>query len=430
MLERLGPEAGDALDEFLALTLAHEREGPPSLLGFLAELEGQSLSIKRDMEAAGDAVRVMTVHAAKGLEAKIVFLPDTCAAPTGRHDPKLFALAAARANDPSLLAWSPKREHDPPGVAAARAALRQAALEEHRRLLYVAMTRAEERLYIAGFHGKNGRAEGCWYDMIEATDLGLVERPAPWGGSDTVRTRCDEGLVQPPAETLQPAATEDAIPDWLTSNPPREIAYAPPVKPSNALGAADQLPADPDGFGAGPRSRQRREAALAGRLAHRLLQHLPEVDPGARATAAARFLAAQGDGLDPLRREALVAAVLALMTDARLADLFGPESRAEVGLAGRATLAEGRSVAVTGQIDRIAVTSDAMLLADFKTGRPHGLDTVPDAYVAQLALYRSVVGSLYPGKPVRALLVWTEGPTVLELPPERLDAALATLAEA
>ena len=92
LLGRLGPEAGDAIDEFVALTLAHERDGAPSLMAFLARLDGVDLSIKRDMEAAGDAVRVMTVHAAKGLEAKILFLPDTCAVPSGRHDPALFDL--------------------------------------------------------------------------------------------------------------------------------------------------------------------------------------------------------------------------------------------------------------------------------------------------------------------------------------------------
>ena len=108
LIARLGPEAADAIDEFLRLALAHDREGPPSLAGFLAELAAADISIKRDMETAGEAVRVMTVHAAKGLEAKIVFLPDTCEAPSGRHDPKLFRL-----DDPAGLA--------PPRLDAAHA---------------------------------------------------------------------------------------------------------------------------------------------------------------------------------------------------------------------------------------------------------------------------------------------------------------------
>ncbi len=185
LLGRLGPEAGDAIDEFLALTLAHERDGAPSLMAFLARLDGTDVSIKRDMEAAGNAVRVMTVHAAKGLEAKIVFLPDTCGAPNGRHDPALFPLDDATP-DGNLLAWSPRAEADAARVAAARAQVRDRAVEEHNRLLYVAMTRAEEQLYIAGFCGEKGLGDGCWYRMIEAAELPFVQAPAPWDAAETV----------------------------------------------------------------------------------------------------------------------------------------------------------------------------------------------------------------------------------------------------
>ena len=101
-----------------------------------------------------------------------------------------------------------------------------------------------------------------------------------------------------------------------------------------------------------------------------------------------------------------------------------------MGLAGRAILGDGRTVEITGQIDRISVTDEAVLIADFKTGRPHPLATVPQAYVAQLALYRVAVAPLYPGRPVRAFVVWTSGPSVLELPAERLDGALGELVAA
>ena len=160
LVARLGPEANDAIDEFLRLALDFERDEPGSLTSFLAGVEKLDVSIKRDMEAAGDAVRVMTVHAAKGLEAKIVFLPDTCGAPTGRHDPKVFALTENEDADDASLVWSPKMDADPAPVARARDKLREAARNEHRRLLYVALTRAEERLYIAGFVGERGAGGG------------------------------------------------------------------------------------------------------------------------------------------------------------------------------------------------------------------------------------------------------------------------------
>ncbi len=426
LLARLGTEAGDAIDEFLALTLVHEREGPPSLLAFLSRLEQEDLSIKRDMEAAGDAVRVMTVHAAKGLEAKIVFLPDTCGAPSGRHDPKLFVLDDRDDPTSGHLAWSPRVELDPPPVATARAALRQAAVEEHNRLLYVALTRAEERLYIGGFHGPRGLPDGCWYAMIASSGLDLVDAPASWDAAITIREHADPGL-RAGAARADPPIPANPPPDWLFSRPAREIVYAPPVRPSNALAAADQQSLAPEGFDA-DRDDRRRNAALAGRLAHRLLQHLPAVSPERRRDVAIALL--QGQGLDQARQTALVDDVLRLLAAPNLRDLFGPSSRAEVGLAGRVQLASGQSVEIVGQLDRVAVTAAAVLIADFKTGRPHDLTTVQAAYVTQLALYRAAVAPLYPGLPVRAFLVWTTGPAVLELPAERLDKALAELASA
>ena len=427
MLERLGPEAADALDEFLSLTLSHEREGPPSLMGFLSRLEGESLSVKRDMEAAGDAVRVMTVHAAKGLEAKIVFLPDTCGAPSGRHDPRLFVLEPDGPGRPAHLAWSPRKDADPPPVAAARTALRQAAIEEHNRLLYVALTRAEERLYVGGAHGPRGKADGCWYDMILAGNADLAEVPAPWDPNETIRERRDAGLDAVSAEVPDPVPTPTPLPPWLFTTPAAEIVYAPPLKPSNPLGAADQQPQEPEGFGSIDRSDARRNAAIAGRLAHTLFQHLPALPPERRSAAAERLAAMHGGNLPAEQRNKTIADVLTAIADEAASILFGPDSRAEVRIAGRATLSDGREVAITGQIDRIAVTDHAILIADFKTGRPHDLDSVPTAYVAQLALYRAATAPLFPEKPVRAYLLWTAGPRLLEVPPETLDAALTAL---
>ena len=179
---RLGPEAADPIDEFLALALAHERREAPSLHNFLAEVEAADAEIKRDMEVETEGVRVLTVHASKGLEAPIVFLPDTCTAPNGRQDPKLMRLAPARPNDPPLYAWAKSASLDASALADARTAARKAAAGEHRRLLYVAMTRAAQRLIVAGYDGKNARPEGCWYNLVrDGLADSLVEAPAPFG---------------------------------------------------------------------------------------------------------------------------------------------------------------------------------------------------------------------------------------------------------
>ena len=419
MLARLGPEAGDAIDEFIRLTLTHERMSPPSLVTFLHELESAEIEIKRDMEAAGDAVRVMTVHAAKGLESKIVFLPDTMGSPSGRHDPKIFDLSETR--DGEWLVWARGSKHDPAALEAIRQSVRDAQDEEYRRLLYVAMTRAEERLYIAGFYGVQRPKKG-WYDIVRnALGPHCREEPSWWDASENV-LRFGPGMRLPSPE-IKPASIVAplALPDWLRRPAPFEAAPAPPVSPSTALAAADQNEVrEPAGADLAAAS-----AAIAGRLMHALLQHLPEIDPARRGDIGRRFLTARGAGLSGEQRERILIEALGLLDDPALADLFAPGSRVEVPIAGRLLRPNGKHVEIAGQIDRLSVLPDMVLAADYKTGRPRGGDETPEAYVTQLGLYRAVLSQLYPDRPVRALLVWTAGPAVVELDVAQLDAAVA-----
>ena len=415
-LARLGPEAGDALDEFLNLALAHEHARAPSLRAFLAEVAGLDVSIKRDMDLTSSFVRVMTVHAAKGLEAKIVFLPDVCSARVGNHDGALFPLAAP--NGDALIGWSPKKDFDCAVVAAARAARRQAAGEEYRRLLYVAMTRAEERLVIAGHRGARAFSLECWRAFVEASLIeDATEAPAPWGGDGKVlRFGKPETAPQAPLAADAPALPEAAAPPpaWLFAPAPAESPAAPPLRPSSALEGAD--PAPPTSA----HSPQRAQALEEGRLAHRLLQFLPDLPAAVRCEAALRDLAAQG--LPAERAEKLVGAVLAILDDPSLAPLFGPHSIAEARIAARIKCPGGGLVAIAGALDRLAETPDGIWLADYKTGAPRA-ESRP-VYVAQLALYRAAVAQLYPGRPVRCFLIHAAGPVVSEIPEGELDAAL------
>ncbi|MBX9761128.1 MAG: double-strand break repair helicase AddA, partial [Beijerinckiaceae bacterium] len=190
LLARLGPEAADAADEFLRQALDSETLGAPSLVNFLHAMKNSEQSIKRDMEAAGEAVRVMTVHAAKGLEAPIVFLPDTCGAPSGGHDPDIVQLQGG-----DLIAWRKGKKFDPQQLTDTLDNFRIAEEHEHRRLLYVGMTRAEERLYVCGYQGRNALKDGCWHKMISNALAGrLAPAPAPWSADDEV-LRCGEAAV-------------------------------------------------------------------------------------------------------------------------------------------------------------------------------------------------------------------------------------------
>jgi ATP-dependent helicase/nuclease subunit A len=413
-LARLGPEAGDAIDEFLNLALAHERARAPSLPAFLAEIEALDASIKRDMESGDSFVRVMTAHAAKGLEGKIVFLPDVCGAPSGRHDGGLFPLETS--DGQRFMAWSPREKADCAAVAESRAARRAEAEDEYRRLLYVALTRAEERIYVAGHRGKAEVQPQSWRGMIEAAwDEALHEAPSPWGGLDNVRRLGPPQPEAPPAPEMAPPRDDrPAAPAWMTMPAPSEHAVRPPLRPSSALDGAEER------GGWAPSEPQRARALEEGRLIHLLLQHLPDLPREARAAVAKKQIERQGLGE---RTEEIIRRVLDLLDDPRLAPLFGPASVAEVRLAAKIALPDGRHADISGAIDRLAETPEGVWIADYKTGAP------APGHAAQIALYRAAAKLLYPGRPLRCFLIYTSPLTVDELAPERLDAALAALAD-
>ena len=418
-LARLGPEAGDALDEFLNLALAHERARAPSLAAFLAEVESLDISVKRDMDMSESYVRVMTAHAAKGLEGRIVFLPDVCGAPGGHHDGKLFPVLAG---DGQLYpVWSPKKQNDCAAVAQARETRRKDAEAEYRRLLYVAMTRAEERLYIAGHRGKTEVSPASWRGMIDhALGPESVEAPAPWGGEDKV-LRFGASDVEPVAATDAAPVVDQkrkASPGWLFAPAPAEFSAPPPLRPSSALEGAESSASDAS-------LAPRRALALEqGRRLHRLLQFLPDLAPPLRRAAALRDLATQQ--VEPGQASEMIETILRVLDEPRLAPLFGAESIAEARIAATIAKPGGGQVEIAGAIDRLAETEEAIWIADYKTGEAKVEAKVETtSHIVQLALYRAALALLYPGKAVRCFLVWTSGPEVEEIPAGKLDAALA-----
>jgi ATP-dependent helicase/nuclease subunit A len=424
-LARLGAESGDALDAFLSAALDHERRHGPSLAGFLQHISDAATDVKRDLSSSAGEVRVMTVHGAKGLEAKIVILADLAPAPGAKRLPKILAIEPPRRQ--AVPIWPPASAEDASATAAAKARVIDQMVEEHHRLLYVAMTRAEDRLIICGAQAKGEAPEGSWYAMIAsglaASETGLREITE---GEDMIL----RFMTSPPrphaAAGGKPAAATEALPPpWLRTPPPREAEPAPPLKPSSALAAADA----PDRPADGPFLA---EAAAAGRFAHLLLQMLPEIAAGQREPVARALGLARAGALTASRRESIITEALALLADPTLAGLFEPGSLAEVPIAGTVDLGPGGRRPVSGQIDRLAVSADEVVIADFKTTArpPRDEAAIPETTLAQLAVYRALIGQIYPGRQVRALLVYTATLTRLEPDPARLDAVMARLGAA
>ena len=444
LLAQLGAEAADAIDEFLNLALVYDEDAPPSLQGFLDALRQRQRVIKRDLEHGGNQVRVMTVHGAKGLEAPIVFLPDTCSSRSGSTQGRLMTLAPPATtplrNAAAPIVWPVKGTSTVAAIAAARRDIKRQDDEERDRLLYVAMTRARDRLYVCGFQGKRGRDPGCWYDQILDGLAGLLETR-----TDTLDRPIQQLAAPQVAAPTQPKDDAGldggavALPEWASRRAPREPGVAIPITPSRLA------PLDVDGDGEpvevppapldSPRAGRAAPGTtvggpnrfLRGTLTHALLQHLPAIAPDRWEGAAADFVKERGAVLPTRIRASIVKETLAVLRDPSFAAVFGPQSRAEVAIVAEIPPSggSGAPVRIAGQIDRLAEVDGGVLIVDYKTNRPPPLDAaaVPRAYILQLAGYRMAVQRVFGAVPVRAALLWTEGARIMELPADVLDSA-------
>jgi ATP-dependent helicase/nuclease subunit A len=421
MLTRLGPEAAEAIDEFLDTALAYDREAAPSLQGFVNQLRAGDVEIKRDMEQERDEVRIMTVHGAKGLQAPIVFLPDTCMAPR-QQGIGLYPLP--RAGEPpdevGHLIWPPKGLSNLAGIEQSKQAVLRAEREEYHRLLYVGMTRAEDRLYVCGWEGLKRREKDVWYDLVNDGLAGHLTAQVGADGKPLRRMQTPQTECVKPPETKPEQIAPEPFPAWALASAPHERPR-PKLAPSRlSLGLEDAAEALPDQPPLGPLALSENGRYARGRLVHALLQHLPEVEAKDQERAARAFVAARGRGLPEDLEEEIVAESLAIVRDASFAPLFQPGSLAEVPVVARIG-----GYDLEGQIDRLARVDGGLLILDYKTNRPppKTLDEVATAYIAQLAGYRQALKGLYPDLPLRAALLWTDGPRLMEIPSTSLDNA-------
>jgi len=436
MLARLGSEAADPLDEFLNQALAYEAVGPPSLQGFLVTMGQARPEIKRDMEQGRDEVRVMTVHGAKGLEAPIVFLPDTCSTRSGRWPGSLLAVADAESEAGMLppFLWPVRGTSTVAAVDAARQVERQADKNELDRLLYVALTRARDRLYVAGFEGTREAPADCWYHLVRQGLEGRVVE-TPMGENRSVWRLESAQTVAPQAmaQLLSPSAGTVQAPTWIGRRAPAEADAGVPLRPSqlaplaeDAVGTKAKRPPPRAPAILSPHAMLEEGRFLRGTLTHALLEHLPAVGRDSRLAAALALLANRAPDLDIKIRSQIIAETLAVLEHPELSALFGPDSRAEVPIV--ATLPSrngaGPPLRLTGKIDRLVHTGTAVLIVDYKTNRPppRVVAEVAETYLLQLAAYRLGIAAIFPGLEIRAALLWTDGARIMEIPQLLLDA--------
>jgi len=408
LLARLGQEADDPINEFLRLTIDFEREHVPSLQGFLSWIETGRTQIKRDLEQGRGEVRVMTVHGSKGLQGNIIFLPDTCSVPTSRHESKLHWIQDP---EPALL-WGPTEDQKESRTTALAEENKQLRAQEYRRLLYVAMTRARDRLYISGWEGKSEPSDDCWYKLIEPAFKEIAKEVLTTTGesvfrlSNTQEESPDGKDVSPTRETCDVFSP----PVWALNTAPPEPKFTPPLSPSKLT---EDEPAVRSPFDENDGSRFKR-----GTLIHRLLESLPNLPQTKRAEAAFGYLARTVHGIDKHQQNTIAEEVLNVMEDPKFKVLFGPKSIAEVPING---VVRGR--VISGQIDRLAISGNKITIIDYKTNRlsPQTAKSVSPVYLRQMAVYRSLLREVYPGRKVVCILAWTHTICLMTLPDELLD---------
>lgn len=436
-IARLGAVAGDALDEFINLSLQYDELEPPSLQGFLSWLRRSGAEVKRDMEKGRNEVRVMTVHGAKGLEADIVFLPDTCSSKSASQSESLLKIkqpdlpeSPKNKNLVSTTLWSlPNKSHLAP-IKEARNAISEDAKSEQMRLLYVAMTRARDRLYVCGFEGTRGRSKDCWYNLIdEGLEEHLKEIKKPDG---TIVRQFQTGEQSKPIEKSLAHEEETQtlpLPEWAKTKAITEPVRTIPVAPSSVIpyetpeDDEDKLPVEPALIS--PKKMGDDGRFIRGRLVHKLLEYLPDVAESERLKAAETLAKHHGRDLRKEHQTSIINETLAIINNTDYKDLFGPGSKAEVSLIAKITPKKtgATPILLQGQIDRLVVKENEILIIDYKSNRPspRKLEDVAEAYQVQLAAYRIALGEIYPHHKLKSALLWTDGPYLMEIPDEMLD---------
>lgn len=413
---RLGEDAMDPFDEFLNSALTYTSSHTAGLQGFLQWHQNGNNDIKRQMDEGGGAVRIMTVHGSKGLQAPIIFLPDTVRTASSVKTDKIFWPQKTGLDVPFYIS---AKDVLPRSAVQAQQTIEQKMDEEYRRLLYVAMTRAEERLYIGGYTGKKSPGKdgktAYWYDDIhKAMDARPDIERIPSGMQNDLgeempvlrlsskRTATPDKVPKHQTEKLH---TNVTVPLWVSKKAPAEPFPPRPLVPSR--------PSDPEPAAASPLIIGQDFRFIRGTATHKLLQILPDLPKDKRAEAARHYLARPALKLPQEMQTTIASEVMAILNDASFGDIFGEGSIAEVPVTG---FIHGKTL-ISGQIDRILIRGKDILIIDYKTNRPPPLrpQDVPPVYLRQMKAYADTLQEIYPTHTIRCALLWTDGARLMEI---------------
>ena len=395
ILARLGQEAEDGIDELLSQAMRYEQLEAPSLAGFLNWFAAGDVEIKREMDADAGQIRVMTVHGAKGLEAPIVVLPDTEVRGGNRDSSQILPLGS------DGFVWKSPKDFIPLAQAEASAAAKEFQAQERMRLLYVALTRAEQWLVIAGAGNRGKDVEDSWYNMVsdamEKGDWLPIEQTEVTGVGEclSVLHNWSEEIVNDAGGADNVAAS---LPNWAFEKAPVVAKPLASFAPSDLEGAK---------VISGGNGVDTETALRKGRQVHLLLEHLAKSTAGARHAKAQQLLTGDCLPVDDAEFEAVLFETAAVLDAPDLRHVFADNALAEVAVS--AAIPELDGQVMDGIIDRLIVTPEQVLIVDFKTNSavPKRPEQTPYGILRQLGAYRSAVVQIYPNRVVDVAVLWT-----------------------
>jgi ATP-dependent helicase/nuclease subunit A len=354
LISRLSFEAEDVITEFLNLLLALEHQGASTLELAMGEIFDQDTELKRDSaDAQQNEVRLMTIHGSKGLQAPVVILVEKFNAVT-KINPILWQEAD---QGEVLLLARPPLDQDTPLTKFLKEQQKLKEEAEDKRLLYVALTRPQDHLYVCGYGNK--KKEDDWYSMLEIHGVPVEE----WGGDQG-----EAAVSTAPSESLQ-------LPDFF--NQPVEL-------PKTAKSGEEKSPPSPE--------------AHRGILIHKLLEILPDIPLTQRPLVGERLV--QQATSDTTLQQDCLATAEKLLTAEDLKEFFGEASVAELEI-----------VTATGQLIRLdrVVLGPTLKILDFKSTQnpPESVDQIPEPIRTQLESYKAALHALYPTTPIECYILWT-----------------------
>lgn len=394
-ISRLGMEAEDAIDEFINLALSFEEEHVPDLQSFINHIVADNTEVKRELEQPDiDAVRVMTVHGSKGLQAPVVILPDTTRIANTKREAKLLW------SDDDLVYYPLSSSFYDDRCQKIYDAETDKAFDEYRRLLYVAVTRAEDRLYICGW--KNSKSsDKSWYSLCQNAFKNYAKEDSQgnmlYESSQIFEPKDGEGVkLSSPLPIKKPK--------WLDLPASEELPLSRPYTPSH--------PEDDDTPAVSPLA-EGGNYFRRGILIHKLLQFLPPcADISEKQRLAELFLEKSASDMSQDFRNKIKDEVMTLLENEQFKFVFGSNSRAEVPVMG---VVDDRIF--SAQFDRLIILPDKAVIVDFKTNRPPASrpEDIPEVYRHQLKIYKQLAEKIYPNKTVETFILWTNTAKLMQV---------------